>query len=99
MPGVCQVHPMQPFRMSALVMERRQAPRQVIDRPGKLLFGGREISCTIGDLGGGGAGLLVESFNIAELPAEFLLVVDNESHPRSCRIAWTDGNRLGVKFK
>jgi hypothetical protein len=45
----------------------------------------------------GGAGLTFAStFGV---PSQFQLLVDGESHPRHCRVIWTDGKRLGVQFE
>ena len=87
---------MHPSRMSLLLMERRQASRVAVNRPGKLLFGGREVTCVVNDLSEGGAGLTVA---IGDLPLDFALLIEGDVSSRECKIAWAEGQRLGVQFK
>jgi PilZ domain len=90
---------MHPSRLSALLMERRQASRVAVSCPGKLLFGAREVACTVNDVSEGGAGLTVGEAEVAALPSNLALLMEGEASPKNCEIAWAVGDRVGVKFK
>lgn len=89
---------MHPSRMSYVLMERRQADRIVTDRPGKLLFGDREVDCVVKDLSDGGAGLTVNSADRTDLPRDFAIRLEGETLSRPCHLVWAKGDRLGVAF-
>ena len=58
---------------------------------------GRDLPCTVHDLTSNGAGLsVVSAFG---LPKVFRLAIDGEREDRYCKLAWVDGNRLGVSFE
>jgi hypothetical protein len=84
--------------MSVLLMERRQASRVTVNRPGKLLLGERDVDCVVNDVSEGGAGLTV-TIQSGHLPREFVLKLDEDAPARSCQIVWAEGDRLGVIFR
>ncbi len=56
---------------------------------------GSEIACTIRNVSLGGAG--VELSAHVEVPPVFVMDATGWP-PRVCRMAWRDGNRMGVQF-
>jgi hypothetical protein len=65
-------------------------------KSGKILFGTREVSCTIGKHSKLGACLIVQTTH--GIPALFQLMMPNRT-PRSCKVTWRDDKRLGVYFR
>ncbi len=43
-------------------------------------------------------GAMLRSLDCAGLERGFCLLIDGEARPRRCVIAWTAGNRVGVRF-
>jgi hypothetical protein len=80
-----------------LKTDRRRDDRISSHKRGVIKFGpaGQELSCTVDDLTGAGAGLHVAT--TFGLPKVFRLTVDDET--RHCRVIWTDGKRVGVSFE
>jgi len=54
------------------------------------------IDCTVRNLSTHGASLQVESR--VGIPDTFDLLIDGETLPHRCRVAWQTGNRMGVAF-
>jgi hypothetical protein len=75
--------------------ERRRMPSTLVFNPGKILFGGGEIPCTVRNLSELGACLMVQS--TFGLPAAFQLVMQNQA-PQTCKVVWRDYTVLGVHF-
>jgi PilZ domain len=76
--------------------ERRKHPRSEINQPAYVSSGGSVMSCTVRNISLEGAAIDVR--NPAFVPSRFLLVMANDSSVRDCRIAWIQGNRIGVTF-
>lgn len=58
---------------------------------------GQPVHCVIHDMSDGGARLSLEPA-AAELPHIFTLVLFKDSLQRNCRMVWTKGRFVGVKF-
>jgi hypothetical protein len=77
--------------------ERRKHPRTEINQPGYVCSGGSVMSCVVRNISAEGAAIDVE--NPAFVPECFRLVIANEpSDVRECRIAWIQKNRIGLTF-
>jgi hypothetical protein len=77
--------------------ERRKHPRTEINQPGYVCSGGSVMSCVVRNISAEGAAIDVE--NPAFVPERFRLVIANEpSDVRECRIAWIQKNRIGLSF-
>jgi hypothetical protein len=76
--------------------ERRKHPRSEINEPAYVSSGGSVMTCTIRNISLEGAAIDVQ--NPAFVPSRFLLVMAHDSSVRDCRIAWIQGNRIGVTF-
>jgi hypothetical protein len=77
--------------------ERRKHPRTEIDQPGYVSSGGSVMSCMVRNISAEGAAIDVE--NPAFVPERFRLVIANDpTDVRECRIAWIQKNRIGVTF-
>jgi PilZ domain len=79
-----------------LMEERRKHPRTEIDEPAYVSAGGSVMSCTVRNISPEGAAIDVA--NPAFVPAQFRLVMANDSSVRECQIAWIQQNRIGVTF-
>jgi hypothetical protein len=81
-----------------MFIERRNAPRRVINRVAQYYCGAGELprTCIVTDISDTGARLYSEM----EMPHAFILVVSGEgiSLNRECRVMWRLGNELGVAF-
>ena len=75
--------------------ERRRLPRLLVLEPGKILFGGSEIQCTVRNFSRFGACLVVQS--TYGFPAVFQLLMQNHA-PQTCKVIWRDATMLGVHF-
>ena len=77
--------------------ERRKTPRSRTLKSGKIVLNlhASVVDCTVRNLTGNGALLLVQS--LAGIPESFELVLENQAH-RDCRVVWRGDNRLGVEF-
>jgi len=76
--------------------DRRKADRVHILSPGTIFFGGNEVPCTVRDLSGSGACLVVQT--TCGLPALFRLAVANQI-PKSCKVMWREETMLGISFR
>jgi hypothetical protein len=81
------------------VFDRRRDVRVSTNKRGLIKFGpqGLKLPCTIHDLTARGAGLSVAS--AFGLPRVFTLAIDGERSGRFCRVAWSEGKKLGVCFE
>jgi hypothetical protein len=83
---------------SAVLKDRRQSPRQVINRIAKFHAGGGSLprDCMVTDISENGARLYSE----ADIPERFTLSLlgDGTSMRRECRVVWRLGGELGVEF-
>jgi hypothetical protein len=80
------------------LFERRSKGRTVINRGALMFFGGHAgvHSCCVRDVTNDGAGIRLSGLNI--VPSEFG-VFDNFRTMRLCRLAWRDGDFVGVTFE
>ena len=76
--------------------EKRKHPRTEIDEPAYVSSGGSVMSCTVRNISAEGAAIDVE--NPAYVPQHFRLVMANNSSVHECRVAWIQGNRIGLNF-
>ena len=76
--------------------ERRKHPRTEVDQAAYVSSGGSVMSCRVRNISPEGAAIDVE--NAAFVPAQFRLVMAEDSSVRECRIAWIQQNRIGVTF-
>ena len=77
--------------------ERRKHPRTEINQPGYVCSSGSVMSCVVRNISAEGAAIDVE--NPAFVPERVRLVIANEpSDVRECRIAWIQKNRIGLTF-
>ena len=77
--------------------ERRKHPRTEIDEPAYVSSGGSVMRCIVRNISPEGAAIEVE--NPAFVPQRFRLVIaNNSSVVRECRIAWIQKNRIGLTF-
>ena len=75
--------------------DRRQVPRVLVLKPGKILLGGSEIQCTVRNLSRLGACLVVQ--NAYGLPGRFELLMQDDAL-QTCQIIWRAETLLGVRF-
>ena len=82
-----------------MVEDRRQDQRRRTFKGGKIIFNDDRsaIDCVIKNLSTTGAALHVES--TVGIPAEFKLLATSDNMIRSCRVAWTTQDQLGVAFE
>jgi hypothetical protein len=96
------------YRMQGFIIKRhmngsdkrrwfRSAPRGLVPRVGKLLFGPKTtpIECHVVDLSAGGACLELSKMYSFPQRFEFL----HGSTRRFCTLAWTRGFRIGISFE
>ena len=76
--------------------QKRFSTRRRVLKAGLIAFEGATVDCTIRNISSGGAG--VELKSPVELPQAFRLVVQADDCICWCRIAWRQGQRLGVSF-
>ncbi len=76
--------------------ERRKHPRTEINEPAYVSSGGSVMSCNVRNISFEGAAIDVD--NPAFVPANFRLVMANDSTVYECRIAWIQKKRIGVTF-
>jgi hypothetical protein len=79
--------------------ERRAAPRRLVLKGGRIVFnnGFSTLDCRVRNLSEGGARLQVAS--VVGVPDRFDLVVTDTNERQPCRIAWRNGNLIGVAFE
>ena len=71
-----------------------------MSRDAMVTFKGHDqpIRCVIHDISDGGARISLEGVPLSALPPIFTLVLFKNSVQRNCRVVWTDGRLIGVKF-
>ena len=85
--------------MLARSSESRRSVRQWMQRRAQIAFKDcdQPVRCVIHDMSDGGARLSFEP-PLPALPHIFTLVLFKDSVQRNCRVAWTKGRFVGVKF-
>ena len=77
--------------------EKRKHPRTEINEPAYVSSGGSVMHCTVRNISPEGAAIDVDE--PAFVPARFRLVMANDpSNVRECRVAWIQKNRMGLTF-
>ena len=77
--------------------EKRKYPRTEVNEPAYVSAGGSVMRCTVRNISPEGAAIDVEE--PAFVPVRFRLVMANDaSDVRECRIAWIQKNRIGLTF-
>jgi PilZ domain len=79
------------------MVETRAAPRYRTMKPARIEHGGEKVMCTLRDLSLTGASLEVN--DPAGIPANFTLIVPEDSLKVSCRIVRRTNFRIGVAFE
>ena len=81
------------------LFERRSKGRSVINRDALTFFAGQVVvhSCGVRDVTNDGAGIRLSGLNI--VPSEFGVSFDNFRTMRLCRLAWRNGDFVGVTFE
>lgn len=80
------------------MQERRKAKRSQSRSAGVIRFGlGRDLECTLRDMSGDGA-CLVLAYRRTVLPPKFSLDIESEWPGRACKLVWRSGFRAGVRF-
>jgi hypothetical protein len=79
--------------------DRRSIERTKIAKGALLFFSGQPglRSCGITDISSAGAG--IRAHELPAVPLDFELSFDNFRTGRKCRLAWRDGDFLGVAFE
>lgn len=81
-----------------MFLERRNAPRRVIDRVAQYFCDGSQLprTCLVTDISDSGARLHSES----DMPEVFTLAVSGEGIDikRECHVVWRLGHEVGVAF-
>ena len=75
--------------------DRRQEERKTVSLPGKLLFKGGEVDCTVYDMSPGGAHVAASSAVPANLPMRLKVTEHGEFLGM---VAWRKDDRLGLRF-
>lgn len=80
-------------------IDRRRFPRRLSNTEGTIQphDSGNNIRCILEDVSISGARLRLDSAVI--LPPFFMLVVPAERIERNCMLAWTNGERAGIRFR
>ena len=82
----------------AVLKDRRQTPRRVINRIAKFHAGAGALprDCMVTDISEKGARL----FSEVEMPEQFTLSLSGEGNSirHECRVVWRLGGELGVEF-
>ena len=77
--------------------EKRKYPRTEINEPAYVSSAGSVMHCTVRNISPEGAAIDVDE--PAFVPARFRLVMANDpSNVRECRVAWIQKNRIGLTF-
>jgi hypothetical protein len=77
--------------------EKRKHPRTEIDQAAYVSSGGSVMRCVVRNISPEGAAIDVE--NPAFVPPRFRLVMAQDSSiVRECRVAWIKQNRIGLTF-
>jgi len=81
-----------------MFIERRNAPRRVINRVAQYYCDGSQFprTCLVTDISDNGARLYSEN----DIPNVFTLAVSGEgiALKRECRVVWRLGHEMGVEF-
>jgi len=80
--------------------EQRKHLRRPMNRTAEVIFGANEppVHCVIWDMSDGGARLAIRR-PLSNLPRTFTLVLFKDtSIQRNCKVMWTNGRYVGVKF-
>lgn len=80
----------------SLMEERRKTPRADVDEMAYISSSGSSTRCRIANMSEAGAALDVP--DAAYIPNCFHLMTERDRIVRSCRIVWTQRNRIGVEF-
>jgi hypothetical protein len=87
-----------PFRLPAVLKDRRRFARRPINRIAKFHAGVGSLprDCMVTDISENGARLYCE----LEVPEQFTLLLnaDGEDIRQDCRVVWRLGGELGVEF-
>jgi hypothetical protein len=85
--------------MHPLKSDRRQSPRQLINRVAQIQFGTGTLArdCLVTDISPGGVRLHVEGFDV---PDDFVLFISGDGVAKECsyRVVWRLGNEIGAVF-
>jgi hypothetical protein len=77
--------------------EKRKYSRTEINEPAYVSSAGSVMHCTVRNISPEGAAIDVDE--PAFVPARFRLVMANDpSNVRECRVAWIQKNRIGLTF-
>jgi hypothetical protein len=78
--------------------EKRSSPRKHLEYPAGLDFGdGRPPrACVLSDISKTGARIRVD--NAADMPEQVTLLLSRNGVMRRCRVAWTEGQDVGLEF-
>jgi hypothetical protein len=77
--------------------EKRKYPRTEINEPAYVSSAGSVMHCMVRNISPEGAAIDVDE--PAFVPARFRLVMANDpSNVRECRVAWIQKNRMGLTF-
>lgn len=85
--------------VAKIFAEKRQSPRQRVNYPAWIDTGdGGEVqNCTLFDISGHGARIVVKQPDA--MPEEFSLVLSNDgSIRRRCRVVWRSDAQVGVQY-
>ncbi|MEW6769153.1 MAG: PilZ domain-containing protein [Pseudomonadota bacterium] len=77
--------------------EKRSAPRHRVLKGGTISFGGAGLDCTVRNVSDTGAGL--DLAEVEQIPPSFKLAIAADNFLRRCRMVWSKGRRIGVKFE
>jgi hypothetical protein len=77
--------------------ERRSTKRQRVLKAGSIQIGaGGAIDCTVRNPSHSGAALDVQSQ--VGIPDEFIRTIPSDRLRLTCRVAWREGGRIGIRF-
>ncbi|MFZ0764123.1 PilZ domain-containing protein [Bradyrhizobium sp.] len=76
--------------------EKRKHQRTEINEPGYVSADGSVMRCVVRNISQEGAAIDVD--NPAFVPAQFRLVMANDSSTRDCRVIWIRQKRIGLAF-
>ena len=79
-----------------LIEEKRKHQRTEINEPAYVSAGGSVMRCVVRNISPDGAAIDVE--NPSFVPAQFCLVMANDSSTHDCRVIWIRQKRIGLVF-
>jgi hypothetical protein len=81
------------------LIERRSVGRTRISKSALLFFSAQRgvLACSVRDVTNVGAGLRLHGLSV--YPLNFEISFDNFRTARKCRLAWTQGDFVGVAFE